>query len=79
MQALLNTYAVNCLQIKIIMIKNTFKICFAICLSILTLTAYAASMLDGFIARRFGLHVGFDIAKGPKDTAFYLTPGHAWR
>jgi len=32
-----------------------------------------------FIARRFGAHVGFDIAKGPEDTAFYLQFGHAWR
>jgi len=32
-----------------------------------------------FIARRFGAHVGFDVAKGPEDTAFYLQFGHAWR
>jgi len=32
-----------------------------------------------FIARRFGAHVGFDIAKGPEDTAFYIQFGHAWR
>lgn len=32
-----------------------------------------------FIARRFGAHVGFDIAKGPEDTVFYLQFGHAWR
>jgi len=32
-----------------------------------------------FIARRFGAHVGFDIAKGPEDTALYLQFGHAWR
>jgi len=32
-----------------------------------------------FIARRFGAHVGFDIAKGPEDTAFYLQFGHPWR
>lgn len=32
-----------------------------------------------FIARRFGAHVGFDIAKGPEDTAFYLQFGHAWK
>lgn len=31
-----------------------------------------------FIARRFGAHVGFDVAKGPEDTAFYLQFGHAW-
>lgn len=31
-----------------------------------------------FIARRFGVHIGFDIAKGPEDTAFYLQFGHAW-
>jgi len=32
-----------------------------------------------FIARRFGAHVGFDVAKGPEDTAFYLQFGHPWR
>ncbi len=32
-----------------------------------------------FIARRFGAHVGFDVARGPEDTAFYLQFGHAWR
>ena len=31
-----------------------------------------------FIARRFGAHMGFDVAKGPEDTAFYLQFGHAW-
>jgi len=31
-----------------------------------------------FIARRFGAHIGFDVAKGPEDTAFYLQFGHAW-
>ena len=32
-----------------------------------------------FVARRFGAHVGFDVAKGPEDTAFYIQFGHAWR
>ena len=32
-----------------------------------------------FIARRFGAHAGFDIARGPEDTAFYIQFGHAWR
>lgn len=31
-----------------------------------------------FIARRFGAHAGIDIAKGPEDTALYLTFGQAW-
>ena len=31
-----------------------------------------------FVARRFGAHAGFDIARGPEDTAFYLTFGQAW-
>lgn len=31
-----------------------------------------------FIARRFGAHAGVDIAKGPEDTAVYLTFGQAW-
>ena len=32
-----------------------------------------------FIARRFGLHVGLDVARGPEETALYLQVGHAWR
>ena len=32
-----------------------------------------------FIARRFGAHAGFDIARGPEDTAFYIQFGHAWQ
>ena len=31
-----------------------------------------------FIARRFGAHAGVDAAKGPEDTAIYLTFGQAW-
>jgi hypothetical protein len=31
-----------------------------------------------FVARRFGAHAGIDIAKGPEDTAVYLTFGQAW-
>jgi hypothetical protein len=31
-----------------------------------------------FIARRFGAHAGIDIARGPEDTAFYITFGQAW-
>jgi len=43
-------------------------------------TVYSKGMgLRYFIARRFGAHVGFDIARGPKDTAFYLQFGHDWR
>lgn len=43
-------------------------------------TVYSKGMgMRYFIARRFGAHVGFDIAKGPEDTAFYLQFGHAWR
>jgi hypothetical protein len=30
------------------------------------------------IARKFGLHVGIDVARGPEDTAFYLQVGSAW-
>jgi len=30
------------------------------------------------IARKFNMHVGIDIARGPEDTAFYLQMGHAW-
>ena len=32
-----------------------------------------------FIARRFGLHAGVDVARGPEETAIYLQMGHAWR
>ena len=31
------------------------------------------------IARRLGLYMGVDIAKGPEDTAFYIQAGSAWR
>jgi len=31
-----------------------------------------------FIARRLGMHVGIDVAKGPEDTYWYLTLGQAW-
>jgi len=31
------------------------------------------------IARRLGLAVGIDIAKGPEDNAFYIQMGNAWR
>lgn len=30
------------------------------------------------LARKYGLDVGLDIAKGPEDTVFYLQFGHAW-
>ena len=30
------------------------------------------------IARKFGLHVGIDVARGPEDTAVYLQVGSAW-
>jgi hypothetical protein len=43
-------------------------------------TVYSKGVgLRYFIARRFGAHAGFDIAKGPEDTAFYIQFGHAWR
>ena len=45
-----------------------------------TTTVYSKGLgLRYFIARRFGTHVGFDIARGPEDTAFYIQFGHAWR
>lgn len=31
-----------------------------------------------FIARKLGMHVGFDAAKGPEDTHYYMTFGSAW-
>ncbi len=30
------------------------------------------------IARRFGMHVGLDVARGPEETAVYLQVGNAW-
>lgn len=30
------------------------------------------------IARRYGFHMGLDIAKGPEDTIFYIQAGSAW-
>jgi outer membrane protein assembly factor BamA len=31
------------------------------------------------IARKLGLYVGADVARGPEDTAFYIQVGNAWR
>lgn len=31
-----------------------------------------------FVARRLGMHVGVDVARGPEDTFWYLTFGSAW-
>ena len=31
------------------------------------------------VARRLGLYVGIDVARGPEDTAFYLQVGNGWR
>lgn len=31
-----------------------------------------------YIARRLGMHVGTDVARGPEDTHYYLTFGSAW-
>jgi hemolysin activation/secretion protein len=31
------------------------------------------------IARRLGLYVGVDVARGPEETAFYIQAGSAWR
>ncbi len=30
------------------------------------------------IARRYGLHVGIDVARGPEDTVWYIQTGSAW-
>jgi len=30
------------------------------------------------LARKFGMHVGIDVARGPEDTAVYLQIGNAW-
>ena len=30
------------------------------------------------IARRYGIHMGIDVARGPEDTAFYIQFGSAW-
>ena len=30
------------------------------------------------IARKLGMQVGIDVARGPEETAFYLTFGSAW-
>jgi len=30
------------------------------------------------MARKFNMHVGIDVARGPEDTAWYLQMGHAW-
>jgi hemolysin activation/secretion protein len=31
------------------------------------------------VARRLGMYMGIDIAKGPEETAFYIQAGSAWR
>ena len=31
------------------------------------------------VARRLGIYMGIDVAKGPEDTAFYIQMGRAWR
>ena len=31
------------------------------------------------LARRLGMRVGADIARGPEDTVFYLSVGSAWQ
>jgi hypothetical protein len=31
------------------------------------------------VARRLGLYMGVDLAKGPEDTAIYIQAGSAWR
>ncbi len=43
-------------------------------------TAYAAggAGVRYLIARKFNLRTGFDVARGPEDTAFYLTFGSSW-
>ena len=30
------------------------------------------------LARKLGLQVGIDVARGPEDTAFYIIVGNAW-
>ena len=30
------------------------------------------------LARKMGMQAGVDVARGPEDTAFYLTIGNAW-
>jgi len=32
-----------------------------------------------YAAKKLGMHMGFDIARGPDETAYYLTFGSAWR
>jgi hypothetical protein len=31
------------------------------------------------IARRLGIYMGVDVARGPEETAFYIQAGSAWR
>ena len=39
----------------------------------------AGAGLRYLIARRLGLHMGVDVARGPEETAFYIQVGSAWR
>lgn len=41
-------------------------------------SAYGAGVRR-LIARRLGLYVGVDVARGPEETAFYIQVGSAWR
>ena len=31
------------------------------------------------VARRLGIHMGIDLARGPEETAIYIQAGSAWR
>ena len=31
------------------------------------------------VARKLGMYAGLDVARGPEDTALYITAGHNWR
>jgi hypothetical protein len=42
------------------------------------IVAYGAG-LRYLIARRLGIYMGLDVARGPEETAFYLQVGSAWR
>lgn len=50
-----------------------------VCLPALSGAASAASFFSQFVmARRLGMHGGFDVAKGPEETIFCLQFGSAW-
>jgi hypothetical protein len=35
--------------------------------------------MTNLVARKLGLSAGLDVARGPEESAFYITAGSSWR